>query len=750
MFGTCPLTRPKQLSGAPQHKGRSYLRAAGFKVLLDFRDLGAHLQTSRRMCNRTQVDRIQNLDDRWPRLASSQAPLSQKVRALATAAWPAALRAVSITPVGECHFSSLRSKAMKGLNLKAPGANPLLQLSLMEYPVSDPFFFAVRSSFFDLKCLAGPEVVCPLLDVASESVARVPGPATLLLNRANLLGIAWHPSLGKFHDAFGSFDLWQSSCAEVQMRLCYAWQTQAQEKMCHRPSFRGLDLSDPGLTRRLFWSFPAQEQAFLKISLNGTFFTNDALCHCGEDESRDCSFCGQPDSLEHRVVFCPHFASCRAEAETTEEFLSGLSQAQALHAWAGAPPSLLAVRRALAGLDSRFADFHCCPAVECLDVFTDGSCLRPREPYLRLAAWAVMYAPLEASAPPQLISAGLVPGLLQTPYRGELCALVSALTFAWTTGKKLRVWTDCQSLLRRFRRWQNDTWQPSQRSRHWDLWCRVVPFFDEIRSRLSFHKVAAHRQADAEDTFADEWCTEHNTAVDAAARQAQELRGDSFWTLWRSLCEQVSWSWSVGRTIMRLHVLIARKAVMTRVPRHPTVLEVPLPTKNVSSYLGRVGDEARLHLSHRYGYSYVDRLQRWSTMLHEEPSELRWVSTLQLFLLFCLTWRSAPPVLRQGRWQDVDSIPYGQCISFPLPKRVAWFQQTLRQFAKRAQGRWYTRELRPSSATLQARLTCVALRVSNSSWLEVESFPSNNLRNGVVRSHERHWHSLPVPRGSLS
>ena len=743
-----PVDVAKTTVWSTSAQGRSQLRQAGFKVLLDFRDLGAHLQVSRRYSNHTQIDRIHSLDDRWPRLASSLAPVAQKIRALSTAAWPAALHAVSVAPVGECHFSSLRSN-MKGLNLKAPGANPLLQLSLMEFPVADPFFFAVRASFLDLKCLAGPEVVCPLLTAAVESDSRQPGPATLLVCRANLLGISWHPGSCTFRDAFGTFDLWRVSSAEIQVRLCYAWQIQVQQRLCHRPTFRGLDNVDPALTRRLFRAFPPQEQAFLRLSLNGTFFTNDALCHCGEDESRDCRYCGQPDSLEHRVLLCPHFASCRTEAGVPDACLHSMPPAQVLHSWVPAPRSLFEVRKALAGIAGRFEDIHFYPDADCLDLFTDGSCLKPQEPCLRLAAWAVVYAPLTDESASQLLSAGLVPGLLQSPYRGELCAVISALHVGWLTGRKLRVWTDCQSLLHRFLAWKAGRWRPSQRSRHWDLWSEVVPFFDEIQDFVTFHKVDAHCRAEDEAQFVDEWCARHNAAVDAAAKHAQTLRDSSFWAKWNSLCGEVAETVSLGKKVMRLHVLIARRSILTKPSREPVVSEVPIPRDDDVSWLGTVPPHSVLKLSQRYGGRYIGRLQRWGDMLQGEPSSLRWTSTLQLYILFCLTWVAAPPVLHKGVWQDLSLIPNGQYVDVPLTRRVQFFQQTIRQFTKLSGGRWLTRELRPLSSALQARLSCVAIRVSDASWLAVERFLAQHLPAGVVRSHERSWSCLPIPKGSL-
>ena len=744
-----PVDAGKTIAWCTTAAGRARLREAGFQVLLDFRDLGAHLQTSRRFSNRTQVDRFRALDDRWPRLSASHAPVPQKVRALSTAAWPSALHAISVTPVGETHFSSLRSKAMKGINLKAPGANPLLQLSLVEFPVADPFFFTVRSSFMDLKCLAGAEIVCPLLTAAVHEPTREPGPATLLLARANALGLAWRPALNRFEDALGLFDLWKASCAEVQLRLCWAWQQQIQERLCRRPTFAGLERTDPGMTRRIFSTFTPHDQAFLRISLNGTFFTNDALCHCGENDSKDCRFCGQVDSVQHRIFFCQHFQECRREAGISHEVLQGLEPAQALHAWAAACPSLAPVRKELACLVETFDDFQAAPSGSCLDLFTDGSCLRPQEPNLRLAAWAVVYAPLDLDARSVLLSAGLVPGILQSPYRGELCAVVSALKFGWMAQRRLRIWTDCQALLRRCRRWQDGTWRPSQRSPHWDLWSEVAEFFEDFCGWVSFHKVDAHCDPDSGASIADDWCIRHNAAADMAAGHAHALRSSPFWTLWRKLCDETTREWSLGRKVMYLHALIARRSVLTKPVLPPVICELPDPVPLESS-LGELDAPGLLRLARRYGQAYIDRLQRWSHTLGSGPSTLRWTSALQLYILFCLTWVARPPVLREGVWLDTSRLRNGQFIEYPLARRIKWFQMTLRQFAQHSGGRWLARELRPSSTALQARLTCVAMRISDSSWLQVETFLAQHLSGGAVRSHQRTWMTLPTPQGLLS
>ena len=86
----------KTLAWSTTAEGRSSLKASGFAVALDFRDLGAHLQASRRRTNFTQTARFRALEDKWPRLEASLAPFAQKVRALSVAAWPAALHGASV------------------------------------------------------------------------------------------------------------------------------------------------------------------------------------------------------------------------------------------------------------------------------------------------------------------------------------------------------------------------------------------------------------------------------------------------------------------------------------------------------------------------------------------------------------------------------------------------------------------------------------------------------------------------------
>ena len=447
-----PIDEGKTVVWSTSAKGRAALRQAGFAVTLDFRELGAHLASSRRGTNFTLTDRIRALDDKWPRLEVSLAPFEQKLRALSTAAWPAALHGVSASPLGDRHYVKLRSEAMRALKLRAPGANPLIQFSLVGHSISDPQFFALQSTFSDAKFLAGRDIVAPLLDAAVQDAKRVPGPCTLLLQRANEVGIAWVPDSVAFVDSLGPFDIWALSWPEVMQRLVFSWQDWVQQRCTSRHTFEGLEEADPHLTHSALKRLPPQAQAFTRVSLNGTFYTNNALRHAGQADHSTCDFCGQEDSIRHRLMACPHFRQCHQGCHLTHAELESLPPAQLLHGWAQKPRSLHMVRTSLCSLALDVDSFHPYPDIHEYHVFVDGSCWQPGQPHLRLAAWATLIAVPGSFEEPIPLSDGVVPGLLQSAFRAELCGLISALMFCVSVQRRVWVWSDCLGVVRRVRR----------------------------------------------------------------------------------------------------------------------------------------------------------------------------------------------------------------------------------------------------------------------------------------------------------
>ena len=465
----------------------------------------------------------------------------------------------------------------------------------------------------------------------------MPRPSGVLLQRANAASIAWDSTAQSFVDLLGLLPAWRLSAPELQMRLALMWQTTVQDRLSLRPTFAGLEHADPHATRLLLKTFSPHERSLLTVSLNGTFFTNDSLRHIGNDCDPACPFCGALDSLGHRFLQCPHFEDCRQGSCLSRAGLGSLTEAQALHAWVMRPNALLPVQRTLAQLQQAFDQFEPVPDLQAFDVFTDGSCTRPSTPALRLASWACCIA-LPGSPPSSLrLSRGLVPGLLQSASRAELCALVSAALFCRVVRRPVRVWSDCLGVIRKMRLLLDGSWTPGFRTRHADLWTLIAEVREDVRPFLTVHKVDSHLDPAQEPTFADEWCADHNHSVDAEAVAAQELRTPEFWTLWQQLLQECHREWHIGKSVMQLHVAVGRKATRTRPALIPTAPE-PVSLVDVSPLsLGELPVNGRDILARRYGLRFVDAVVAWGSRIGQEPYTFRWVSNVQLFWLFAWT-----------------------------------------------------------------------------------------------------------------
>ena len=738
-----PIDTSKTVVWSTSAKGRRALRDAGFQVTLDFRELGAHLASSRRGSNFTLTERIQALEHKWPRLEASLSPFAHKVRVLSTAAWPAALHGISASPLGDRHFVQLRSNAMKAVGLRAPGANPMVQFSLAGHSISDPQFYALQSTFRDAKFLAGREALAPLLTAAVEELRKVPGPATLLLQRSNEVGIAWDRERECFKDMLGLLDIWTLSWPEVMQRLLFHWQDRVQQTVALRPTFEGLDQVDPHLTCLVLKPLPREARALVRLSLNGTFFTNNALRHAGQVDDPHCDYCGHMDSIRHRLLECPFFRECREGCRLSDEVLTALLPAQLLHGWARRPDSLRQVQTALAANEAALNSFHPFPPREKYHIFVDGSCLRPKEGPLSLASWATVIASPDSLEQPVPLSEGVVPGLLQSAFRAELCAMLSAMLFCIRVGRWVWVWSDCLGVVRRVRRFLEGSWLPSSRTRHADLWQMVVPFQGVLQRWFRVSKVTSHLDPDQQVTAGDEWCAHYNNFADRAAERAQTLRGHGFLNIWSRLCQEWDHQLYIAKEVVALHVRVGHRATRNRVP-HSDMVPQPTPQPDWTGSLGELGEHDRSFLARKYGADFVRDLQSWSALLHDPTAQVRWISSVQLFFGFCLRFRR-PPVFRDNRWQDLQSSPNGRLVPISTAVWVRYFLRQVRDFAVRGGGFWQLTECRPDSTTLQVKLSSIPLRMREDLWMEVENFLARNLPQQAISGQQRAWRGVPPP-----
>ena len=728
---------------------RKRLRAAGVQTKLDFRELGAHMRFSRRHTNFSQAIRIRAMETRWSRLQASLAPYQRKVSVLRSAAWPRALHGISNVSIGDNLFAVLRSGAMRGLNAKAPGANPMLHLGLIEYPLADPGFVALRESFLDARRMAHKESFALALDsIAAGQTAAVPGPASILVARANSVGISWQLPSQAFCDTFGHLDPWTCSPQELDFRLCWAWQLCVAATLQHRKGFQGLVSVDPALSRRVVASLSPEDKAFIRVARNSAFYTQDALHHFEEGETPHCHHCGSLDSVRHRVYDCPHFAAARENLPIPSAELRDLEDYQALHAWGRRTPSLhdfyLHLNRPV-DLLCTFADLQ---GAGPIDLFTDGTCVDPKQPETRVAAWAVVQG--NVAAAPLVAAAGPLQGILQTSYRAEITAVIFACRLAQVAGRSARIWVDCQGVVSKARRLIARDWRPRASSCNYDLWVELADVLDQVGHAVQLCKVAAHDHEDGYDATTL-WVLHHNHLADQAAEQANMRRGDDFWRTWSQLRHEVMAEEQRVKALIQLHTRVARIATRSR-SAADTAMRAPVieePPQNYGMSLPLTSG-AFPALEARFTSDFVVAVRDWYQRAFNSPAAkafpVRWVSALQLFFDFVASAGFEPPQYSTTTrtWFLPGRLAAHEVITVDTTKKVRWFAQMLRGIARVSGGIYHAKETRPCSSTVLVKCLCVAVNVVPARLRIVDGLLARATRNGVFQS-TKEWRQVSSP-----
>ena len=163
-----------------------------------------------------------------------------------------------------------------------------------------------------------------------------------------------------------------------------------------------------------------------------------------------------------------------------------------------------------------------------LDVFTDGSCLYPTVADLRMASWSVILArPYALDFGPRdffAVAAQPLAGLLQSAYRAELFAIVTAMKFAIAHKCSVRIWTDCQSAIDAFCTHVRDGIAVKAKSMQ-------VLALEIGTGCVDVLKVPAHTSLHHCNNDLERWLITGNDFADKAAKAANVARPVEIWKL---------------------------------------------------------------------------------------------------------------------------------------------------------------------------------------------------------------------------
>lgn len=755
------LDRKKTFAWTLDSATRKSLRQKGLSVRKSAKALGAQMQFSRQHVAFVIHDRLKDLQPLWSRLRNSLSPYRLKVRAIKVAAWPRGLHGISAVCLGATRFVPLRSAAMKGLSAEGSGCNPMVHLGLVEEPLVDPQYWSVIATFRALRDCGTRESLQPLLQSVVLDDGRIPrgGPTRALLQRIQLLG--WTVGAeGNVSDNWGSFSLFEISMQELEIRAEAAWAKVVAASVQYRPCFTGLVEVDAPSTRAFLATLSCSEQALFRKALNGASFTNDSQCYYSDSGSTICEYCGQDDSRFHRFWRCPVFEPYRQKVpldvrERIEHLPACLTQA----GWSLKPATLDAWWATLLDIAPPVVEATgFVPSRACYDLFTDGSCMFPKAKHYRIASWAVCLAGLGTNWDDSMVlQAGQLPGLMQSAFRAELYAVYVAVWWSRVHRKRVRIWSDCLGVVRRFKKLLKSGRQPKHGVAHYDLWVRIYEELQQLPpGDVEITKVAAHQQKELAESEFELWVVVNNLLADRAARLANLCRSPEFWKFYHHHVDEVTRTAEVGLMIQQV-ILDISKQVVQRERCHtadgsltreaeghdpPTVIAVtgtwqdfqivsPLPWK----------------LTQIFGFTVTSRVAAWLKQAMQSAEDggvpCRWIAFHQMYLDFQMATGDVGPIYDKG-WIDTSRRPDIRLQPFPFRKRSSWFVRLLKRLVKASGGTLDVRVLRPHSTVFALHTASVWIAWPQQRLDWVEEWTCVRVSRSITRDGKL-MDSLPVP-----
>ena len=691
--------------------GRQMLKQQGFRVVLSAKNLGAHVQFSKKHTNFSLVERMSGMPELWSRMRLSASRYSAKIRAIMVAAWPRALHAVASTTISDALFHSMKAGAMKGLEADGSGCNSWLQLGMVEHPLVDPQFWAIVQTIRCARDCGDSRQVIEALIALVDNPQALPANSisATLLTRLQVLG--WHiaPN-GHVCDVVGRFDLFHASMNEIVLRAQWAWYMIVAQQVSHRPGLQSIMYADPDDTRKFLRSLPAEERDLFHKCLNGCHITQDGKKYCQEDGDGLCPFCPCSDSRFHRFWECERFEHDRALVPGDVLALAPtLPESLSCYGWSLRPYTLFSWYRMLELIQVPDV-LPVMPLQHDVHVFTDGSCLNQAIPTCRVASWAVVLADGKNPMLTHVLDLGPLPGLLQSAYRAEIFAVLRALRCLRKQQSRVTIWTDCSAVVRRLNKLLVGQ-EPKPNSAHSDLWQLIFLELQEYQSgQIQVAKVAAHQRVCRAQTALEEWCFSHNAYVDQAAQLAQWMRPAEFWPQFASHVQACEAAQCISRTVQRLMLAISKAVISDQSDDvNEAREEVGLPAKVPSDAWAPLGPLSLPAAAiHRYGEEIVRHVLSWFWQsAFGSGEEVVWVSQFHLYVDFLKSGGDAPTNF--CGWKPGRLTPHLDLLSIPFQRRVRWLCKVLKECLKH--GGWVCKYAycRPYSQALNMHTGCLAI-----------------------------------------
>ena len=502
---------------------RNSLKALGIPVLRQSRELGGILSFGSATRNAALVDRCKALAPLFKKLALSRSPLAFKLQILPSKLWARALHGVSGCPLALAHITNLRTQAARALHVTSAGASPCLRLSLSAPMEADPGFYQLWACVRDARRILRrqPDLVGSWKQfMRSFDGVLYHGPFSKLLQV--LSQIEWHiavPPLVVDHEGL-THNLLFMPKSLLRQRLERAWLRHIGHAHTHRATMRDLH----GLAQLDVQRMHALDLSRLRALQSGSLLFGAEHARHDTTLTGLCLHCGCSDTRFHRVCECPAYAAAREGQEWAISFWHTLPTCLTHHLLPPSNADASALHALLHAIADQTPDTHAMPVnVGRQHIFTDGSCFQSGHPDFALAAWGAVLADTDT-----VIGCGQVPGIQQTAPRGELYAVICALSWALRHGVAICIWCDALHVVQGIDKLLHGSPLPDDPEND-DLWRRVSDMVNSFEhDAIYVQHVPSHLDLSRTTSAFEDWVAIWNARADRVAVQANQNRSVHF------------------------------------------------------------------------------------------------------------------------------------------------------------------------------------------------------------------------------
>eukprot|EP00438_Fugacium_kawagutii_P028053 Skav235471 [mRNA] locus=scaffold1269:186149:190810:+ [translate_table: standard] len=724
------IDTPKTFCWSTSPDERRQLRDAAAVVNPSSRDLGGHMQYIAKQTNLTVAEKCLGLTDMWTRLKRSAAPRHIKLKVLQQKAWPSAMHGISTVHMRKGIFTTMRSQAVEAIYRHKRGANPTVQLSLVDACRNDPEFFALQSTVLHFRQFAEPGAVESTLQIASETAPRLrkPGPCGVVISRLEQIGWTWLQGTQFLDQDLLAIDLLHTPIQELHFRIRRAWCRHVATLVMHRDEFGGIEKVDVAHSRvDQSWDLPSA--GLLRSLQIGTFVTADKLHQAKVVDSPACEFCGAQDSLIHRNLHCPGTDSAR-EGCPAEVLQQVAASPPCVHrGWILEPSSLDAFRREVDKLQVSFEDYQSVepPTGDTMHLFTDGTAMYPNVPQARLAAWGLVLAASTPDDHGTPLTSGGVPGW-QTVLRAEICAVISALGYASRHSHAVVIWIDNQQVIHRMQGLLHSTWVPTRKSTDHDLWYMVSALVNLVGHRVTVQKIDSHQ----DESMADEWqawAFRMNDAADKVAARAISQLPSKLVQLSHQVATEVKQIQSFKRSWHQVLLKIANLSLNQR--QHAPRISAPVTAVDTRPVLDlkAIAVHARTHAPASLRFEGWLRVLQWLEDLQGDPTEpAEWVTWPELHWSLQMTLRCRGlRTVKQNEWALVT----GQG-NYTLKAHTRSLSAWIMNLVQLGDPEFTSTHVRPSTIRFQKWAMCIHIRRSTLHKRLVNEWIQQQLGNAMI------------------